>query len=148
MASATRDVQNAVRSETINLRKNSDANSFLNWLFCFYRLMRCRRVRTHHMNKVQEEEFRQQRVRQAETIKAESHFYKVCQVCTSVGRKNISICSVCHAYRWDESPAAVEAADEGAARFVFPATLGYAPTSTRQPECPSPPGWYQIYRTQ
>ncbi len=100
------------------------------------------------MNKKQEEEFRQQRVRQAKAIKAESHLYKVCLVCTSVSRKNISICSVCHAYQWDESPAAVEAAVEAAAKYVFPFTLGYAPTSTRQPECPSPPDWCQICRTE
>ena len=79
-------------------------------------------------------------------IKEEADQYNVCLVCTSVSRKAAAICGVCNAYQWNESPAAVIAAVDAAAKFVFPYTLGYAPPSTRRPEWPHPPGSGQTFR--
>lgn len=83
------------------------------------------------MTAEQQEELRQTRVRQAERIKADLTSHKVCLICSSVSRRTTAVCPICHAYQWDESPAAVIAAVDTAATFVFPFTLGYAPSYER-----------------
>jgi len=88
------------------------------------------------MNLEQQEEFRQERARQAELIKSDLAEYHVCGVCSSVSRRQVAVCWVCHAYQWDESPAAITTAVNEAATSVFPFTLGYAPTYDRCHQSP------------
>ncbi len=84
------------------------------------------------MNVEEAENHRQNHwVRLCASIKAEAHRHKICLICSSASYKTTTVCPVCHGYQWDEREETVIATVDMAATSVFPFTLGYAPSSTR-----------------
>jgi hypothetical protein len=67
------------------------------------------------------------RRRRMEAILANIQGFKVCETCRSISKKEVGLCCICHAYRWEESPDYIKEIAEIIGSTPFPLTAGTVP---------------------